>query len=210
MIQLSLFYAHFVAHVPKSPFVGVPRTCWLLADSRLDALVTQALSFVTCLSFLGYKEWGFVIYVAPLLNVARSVSVPKGRPLRIRLYPGGVSLVRFNDRHKSLDNGTSSCSFIDTIRSASSSTRAHIQPGDVDRCPPSRCEYRHAQQPQSATGGGHDSQESTFEVSRTASMYISRFLSKRWAANRRGAWLVSPLSTLPLPVPSRAHTIMMN
>lgn len=41
-----------------------------LADSRLDALVTHALSFVMCLSFLGHKEWRFIIYVVPLLNVA--------------------------------------------------------------------------------------------------------------------------------------------
>lgn len=41
-----------------------------LADSRLDALVIYALSFVTCLSFLGHKEWRFIIYVVPLLNVA--------------------------------------------------------------------------------------------------------------------------------------------
>jgi alpha-1,6-mannosyltransferase len=39
-------------------------------DSRLDALVVQALSFVTCLSFIGHKEWRFIIYVVPLLNVA--------------------------------------------------------------------------------------------------------------------------------------------
>lgn len=41
-----------------------------LVDSRLDALVVYALSFVACLSFLGHKEWRFIIYVVPLLNVA--------------------------------------------------------------------------------------------------------------------------------------------
>ena len=71
IIQVSPFYAYFAAHIPKlllsSAFL-VP--IGFLADSRLDALVTQALSFVTCLSLLGHKEWRFVIYVVPLLNVA--------------------------------------------------------------------------------------------------------------------------------------------
>ena len=49
-------------------------------------------------------------------------------------YPGGFSLVRFNDRYKNVDSGMLSRSFIDIIRSASSSTRAHIQPGGTDRC----------------------------------------------------------------------------
>lgn len=61
------------------------------ADSRLDALVVHALSFVTCLSFLGHKEWRFIIYVVPLLNVAaargaRALSVSLGC-LRISLIP---------------------------------------------------------------------------------------------------------------------------
>ena len=54
-----------------------------LVDSRLDALVVHALSFITFLSFLGHKEWRFVIYVVPLLNVAaargaRALSVSLG------------------------------------------------------------------------------------------------------------------------------------
>lgn len=56
-----------------------------LADSRLNALVVQALLFVTCLSFLGHKEWRFIIYVVPLLNIAaargaRTLLVPLGSP----------------------------------------------------------------------------------------------------------------------------------
>jgi len=36
----------------------------------MNTLVSQALSFVICLSFLGHKEWRFIIYVVPWLNVA--------------------------------------------------------------------------------------------------------------------------------------------
>ena len=54
-----------------------------LADIRLKALVAQALSFVTLLSFLGHKEWRFIIYVVPLLNVAAARGA---RVLSVFLY----------------------------------------------------------------------------------------------------------------------------
>ena len=70
VFQVSPIYAYFVAHMPKlllsSTFLG---TIGFLADSRLNGLVVQALSFVICLSFLGHKEWRFIVYVVPLLNV---------------------------------------------------------------------------------------------------------------------------------------------
>jgi len=83
-IQVSPIYTYFVAHLPKlllsSTFLA---PIGFLADSRLSALVVQALSFVICLSFLGHKEWRFIIYVVPLLNVAaargaRALLVPLG------------------------------------------------------------------------------------------------------------------------------------
>lgn len=52
-------------------------------DSRLSTLVSQALISVMCLSFLAHKEWRFIVYVVPLLNVAAArgahvVSVSSG------------------------------------------------------------------------------------------------------------------------------------
>ena len=84
VIQVSPIYTYFVAHMPKlllSSTLLAP--IGFLADSRLSTLVVQALSFVICLSFLGHKEWRFIIYVVPLLNVAaargaRALSVPLG------------------------------------------------------------------------------------------------------------------------------------
>ena len=81
VIQISPFHTYFVAHIPKlllsSTFLVI---LGFLVDSRLNALVSQALSFVICLSFLGHKEWRFIIYVVPWLNVvaargARALSV---------------------------------------------------------------------------------------------------------------------------------------
>ena len=85
-MQVSPFHTYFVAHIPKlllsSTFLA---TIGVLVDSRLNALVFQALFFVVCLSFLGHKEWRFIIYVVPLLNVAaargaRALSVSLGPP----------------------------------------------------------------------------------------------------------------------------------
>jgi len=82
---VSPFYAYFLVHMPKlflsSTFL-IP--IGFLADSRMDVLVVHTLSFVMCLSFLGHKEWRFIIYVVPLLNIAAArgartlVSLPKG------------------------------------------------------------------------------------------------------------------------------------
>ncbi|KAF9649276.1 alpha-1,6-mannosyltransferase subunit [Thelephora ganbajun] len=133
---VSPIHTYFTVHMPKlllsSTFLAA---IGFLADTRLDAPVVQALSFVMCLSFLGHKEWRFIIYVVPLLNVAAArgaralVSRPKGTLFgrlcfasfvmmlfanslcaliytygSMENYPGGVSLARFNEYYKNVDN----------------------------------------------------------------------------------------------------------
>jgi len=39
-------------------------------DARIRSLVVSAFGFVFLMSFLGHKEWRFVVYVVPMLNVA--------------------------------------------------------------------------------------------------------------------------------------------
>ena len=41
-----------------------------IKDARIRALVRPALLFILLMSFLGHKEWRFVVYVVPLLNIA--------------------------------------------------------------------------------------------------------------------------------------------
>ncbi len=41
-----------------------------IQDARIRALVQPALLFIFLMSFLGHKEWRFVVYVVPLLNIA--------------------------------------------------------------------------------------------------------------------------------------------
>lgn len=76
-----------------------------LADSRLDALVIYSFSFVTCLSFLGHKEWRFIIYVVPLLNIAaargaRTLSVSLASYVGIFLMP--LNIQRLTAQGKSI------------------------------------------------------------------------------------------------------------
>ena len=71
VIQVSPIQTYFAVYMPKlllsSTFLA---PFGFLVDSRLNTLVVQALSFVACLSFLGHKEWRFIIYVVPLFNIA--------------------------------------------------------------------------------------------------------------------------------------------
>ena len=92
VIQVSPIHTYFVAHLPKlllsSTFLAA---VGFLADSRLNALAFHALGFVACLSFLGHKEWRFIIYVVPVLNVAaargaRALSVAIGFLQNFLLY----------------------------------------------------------------------------------------------------------------------------
>ena len=98
--QVSPFHTYFVAHIPKlilsSTFLAI---IGFIVDSRLNALVSQALLFVVCLSFLGHKEWRFIIYVVPLLNVAaargvRALSVSLDFPWRSLIYYLACSVSR--------------------------------------------------------------------------------------------------------------------
>ncbi|KAH8990246.1 glycosyltransferase family 22 protein [Lactarius akahatsu] len=55
-----------------------------IRDARVRALVQPALLFILLMSFIGHKEWRFVVYVVPLLNIAAAQGVrvllnrPKG------------------------------------------------------------------------------------------------------------------------------------
>jgi alpha-1,6-mannosyltransferase len=39
-------------------------------NARIRSVVQPAIGFVFLISFLGHKEWRFVVYVVPMLNVA--------------------------------------------------------------------------------------------------------------------------------------------
>jgi alpha-1,6-mannosyltransferase len=39
-------------------------------NPRIRSLVRPAIGFVFLMSFLGHKEWRFIVYVVPILNIA--------------------------------------------------------------------------------------------------------------------------------------------
>jgi alpha-1,6-mannosyltransferase len=39
-------------------------------NPRIRSLVRPAIGFVFLMSFLGHKEWRFIVYVVPMLNIA--------------------------------------------------------------------------------------------------------------------------------------------
>jgi alpha-1,6-mannosyltransferase len=39
-------------------------------NAQIRSLVRPAIGFVFLMSFLGHKEWRFVVYVVPMLNIA--------------------------------------------------------------------------------------------------------------------------------------------
>lgn len=41
-----------------------------ILDVRIRRLLLPCIAYVTAISFLGHKEWRFIIYVVPLFNIA--------------------------------------------------------------------------------------------------------------------------------------------
>jgi len=39
-------------------------------NTRIQSLVRPAIGFLFLMSFLGHKEWRFIVYVVPMLNIA--------------------------------------------------------------------------------------------------------------------------------------------
>ena len=69
--QVSPFYAYFVVHLPKLLFTSLPLAAiGAIIDHRIRSLLIPSISFVFLLSFLGHKEWRFLVYVIPVFNVA--------------------------------------------------------------------------------------------------------------------------------------------
>ncbi|KAL5486268.1 ECM39 [Sanghuangporus weigelae] len=65
------FHAYFSTHLPKLLLSSLPLSLLgSVVEPRVRGLMVDALLFVLGMSFLGHKEWRFVVYVVPLANVA--------------------------------------------------------------------------------------------------------------------------------------------
>ncbi|KAG2018344.1 alpha-1,6-mannosyltransferase subunit [Coprinopsis cinerea AmutBmut pab1-1] len=82
---------YFTAFLPKLLLSALPLSIiGMVTDLRIFRLLLPSWIFVTLISFLGHKEWRFIVYVVPIFNVAAArtckslVSFPKnGRMGRI-------------------------------------------------------------------------------------------------------------------------------
>lgn len=69
--QTSPAHTYFTAYLPKLLLGAIPMAVVGTAcDQRIRSMLVAPFVFVLGLSALGHKEWRFVIYVVPLVNVA--------------------------------------------------------------------------------------------------------------------------------------------
>jgi alpha-1,6-mannosyltransferase len=64
-------YAYFTTHLPKLLLSGsFLALIGLLVDRKARSFTGPSLLFVALISSLAHKEWRFIIYTVPVLNVA--------------------------------------------------------------------------------------------------------------------------------------------
>ncbi|KAG9039906.1 dolichyl-P-Man:Man(7)GlcNAc(2)-PP-dolichol alpha-1,6-mannosyltransferase [Tulasnella sp. JGI-2019a] len=67
---ISPFHTYFTAFLPKMLHTALPLAGFaILVDPTVGSLLLAPLFFIASLSFIGHKEWRFVVYVAPIFNV---------------------------------------------------------------------------------------------------------------------------------------------
>ncbi|KAI0366186.1 hypothetical protein BV20DRAFT_972227 [Pilatotrama ljubarskyi] len=68
---VSPFHSYFTSHLPKLLLSALPLSVLGAAlDRRIRGLLVSYLAFLVLISGLGHKEWRFIIYVVPALNIA--------------------------------------------------------------------------------------------------------------------------------------------
>ncbi|KAF8313646.1 Alg9-like mannosyltransferase, partial [Clavulina sp. PMI_390] len=97
-------HAYFTSHLPKLLMASLPLSVvGAGVNSYVRQLMLVVLVFVGLLSQLGHKEWRFVVYVVPLVNVGAARGAawildrrPAWRMLRRLLALGLVGLIALN------------------------------------------------------------------------------------------------------------------
>ncbi|OAQ27003.1 glycosyltransferase family 22 protein [Linnemannia elongata AG-77] len=73
---VSPWYTYFLVLLPKIAGLALPLAlAGTVVEQRLRRYLLPAGVFVTLYSFLGHKEWRFVIYVVPLLNLGAAITL---------------------------------------------------------------------------------------------------------------------------------------
>jgi alpha-1,6-mannosyltransferase len=72
---VSPFHFYYTNLLPRVvPFAYPMAIGATLIDKRVRRMLFPAFIFVTVMSFIGHKEWRFVFYVIPLINIAAAVT----------------------------------------------------------------------------------------------------------------------------------------
>ncbi|TFK71490.1 alpha-1,6-mannosyltransferase subunit [Pluteus cervinus] len=67
---------YFTTHLPKLLLSSLPLSVLgVIVSPKARPLVLSSLAFVGLISFLGHKEWRFVVYVVPPFNIAAAAGV---------------------------------------------------------------------------------------------------------------------------------------
>jgi alpha-1,6-mannosyltransferase len=71
--QTSPPFTYVTSYLPKLLVGSLPLAIvGFFADKRVRSLLVPACFFISVISFLGHKEWRFIIYVVPIFNIAAS------------------------------------------------------------------------------------------------------------------------------------------
>ncbi|KAI8853061.1 Alg9-like mannosyltransferase family-domain-containing protein [Chytridium lagenaria] len=75
---VSPFHAFFTSLIPRIAPVSFPLSFYaVVVDKRIRRIMLPAFIFVVTMSFIPHKEWRFVIYVVPLLNIAAATTMTR-------------------------------------------------------------------------------------------------------------------------------------
>ncbi|KAI8853004.1 Alg9-like mannosyltransferase family-domain-containing protein [Chytridium lagenaria] len=75
---VSPFHAFFTSLIPRIAPVSFPLFFYaVVVDKRIRRIMLPAFIFVVTMSFIPHKEWRFVIYVVPLLNIAAATTMTR-------------------------------------------------------------------------------------------------------------------------------------
>ncbi|KAF9223821.1 glycosyltransferase family 22 protein [Gyrodon lividus] len=96
-------HTYFTSHLPKLLLSASPLSVLgATLDHRIRSMLCAPFIFVLALSALGHKEWRFVIYVVPLVNIAAArgarwmTSRKKGFPFKHLSFLCALSLIALN------------------------------------------------------------------------------------------------------------------
>ncbi|KAF0447952.1 glycosyltransferase family 22 protein [Gigaspora margarita] len=91
------FNAYFTTFLPRLLLMSLPLCIFSVFTDRTRRFLTPILAFIGGFSFLGHKEWRFIIYVVPIFNLCAAIGwiTIKQKYSRYN-YPGGVALQKIH------------------------------------------------------------------------------------------------------------------